>query len=392
MQRLTQSPNDPEFVQNPYDFYDRARASGDLFFWADYGLPMAVSHAAVSALLRDRRLGRQAPPGRATAPPEHLRHFYSVEAHSMLELEPPRHTRLRRLVLRAFTSRNIAALAPTIRALCNDLIDALPAGPVDLLARYAALVPVITIARLLGVPERDADRLLDWSHAMVGMYQAGISRADEDAAEAAALAFADYVKRQIDLRRDALRDDLLSELIRAEQAGDKLTPDELVTTVILLLNAGHEATVHTLGNGIATCLARGVVPNAASAPAVVEEVLRFDPPLHMFRRWVYDDCTLFGHDFRRGDEVGLLLAAAGRDPGIWRDPHRFDPSRNQGPGNLAFGAGLHFCVGAPLARLELEIALEILFARLPGLTLSAPPRYGDIYHFHGLDALWCHPG
>lgn len=385
---LSQSPDDPVFVQDPYPFYQRARSLGDLVHWTEYDMPMAVSHRAVSALLRDRRLGRAAPEGMAPPVLDHLTAFYGIESNSMLELEPPRHTRLRKLVLHAFTSRSIARLAPTIRQLSETLADALPRGPVDILKSYCTPLPVLTIARLLGVPADDADTLLAWSHAMVGMYQSGRSRDAENAAEAATRAFTAWLAPQIAARRAAPRDDLLSDLVRAETEGARLTADELTATTILLLNAGHEATVHTLGNAIAACLTHGHRPTAETAPATVEETLRHDPPLHLFTRWVYEDCTLFDRTFARGDRVGLLLAAAGRDAAVFPAPARFDPARSPGP-HLAFGAGLHFCVGAPLARLELEIGLETLFRRHPALALAAPPRYADIYHFHGLDRLIC---
>jgi len=387
---LSQSPTDPAFVQDPYPFYDRARAEGPLFFWQDYGLPCAVSAAAVGAILRDRRFGREPPPGHAPEIPAHLAPFYAVEAHSMLELEPPRHTRLRGLVLRAFTSRRIAALAPEIEALSHALIDALPGdGPFDLLPAFATRLPVIVIARLLGVPEDRAPDLLAWSNAMVGMYQARRTRATEDAAVAATEAFVAFMRAYVEDRRARPADDLITHLIAAEAEGERLTTDELIATCILLLNAGHEATVHTLGNGVKALIEHGAPP-AALAPdaieATVEEILRFDPPLHLFTRWAYDEAEIGGHSFRRGDRVGCLLAAANRDPAVWDAPGAFRPDRPQRP-NLSFGAGLHFCVGAPLARLELRIALPILFARLPGLRIAAPPRYADLYHFHGLGAL-----
>ncbi len=188
MQDLHQSPTDPAFVQNPYPFYDRARATGPFFRWVDYNLTCTPNASAVNAILRDRRFGREAPPECAPVIPDHLRPFYAVEAHSMLELEPPRHTRLRSLVLRAFTSRRIAALGPEITQLSNDLIDALPADEFDLLPTFAQKLPVIIIARLLGVPESMSDDLLRWSNAMVGMYMANRSPAAEDRAIAASCA------------------------------------------------------------------------------------------------------------------------------------------------------------------------------------------------------------
>ncbi len=383
MKSLRQSPTDPAFVQNPYPFYDRARAAGDLFMWEDYGVICTSSHAATMSILKDRRMGREVPPDLAAPIPPHVQPFYDIEAHSMLELEPPRHTRLRGLVLRAFTSRRIAAMQPDIETLCHDLIDKFPDGPFDLLDTYARVVPVIIIARLLGVPENRSNDLLAWSNAMVAMYQANRTRKIEDAAVQATLAFRAFITGYIDEKRQAPTDDLLSELIAAEEGGEHLSTDELITTCILLLNAGHEATVHTMGNGVKTLLEQRITTIDADA---VEEVLRYDPPLHIFSRWAQTDVTLLGHDFKRGDQVNCLLASANRDPAPYPDPAAFMPAR-KGPQMTSFGGGIHFCVGAPLARLELLIALQILWVRCPDLALTETPEYADVYHFHGLERL-----
>jgi cytochrome P450 len=383
MQTLAQSPTEDAFVQDPYPFYTRARAAGPLVHWTDYGMPVATTYEAVNTILRDRRFGRE-----PVTPPEippHLATFYAVEAHSMLELEPPRHTRLRSLVLRAFTSRRIASLAPEIERLAETLVDAFPEGAFDLLDAFCRPLPVTVIARLLGVPDSMAPDLLRWSNAMVMMYQAGRTRGDEDRAVTATTEFVDFMRGYIDARRGDPRDDLISALIAAEEEGTRLSTDEMITTCILLLNAGHEATVHTLGNGVKLALETGARPE--NPERFVEEVLRFDPPLHLFTRHVYEEVDLFGHRLQRGDEVGLLLASAGRDESVYEAAGTFRPDRTDGPANPAFGAGLHFCVGAPLARLEMQIGLRILFKRCPALRLVAPPRYADIYHFHGLEAL-----
>ncbi|MFP4275317.1 MAG: cytochrome P450, partial [Paracoccaceae bacterium] len=231
--------------------------------------------------------------------------------------------------------------------------------------------------------------LLDWSNAMVAMYQARRNRTVEDAAARAAEEFAGFLRGYVEERRARPADDLITHLIAAEEKGEKLSTDELITTCILLLNAGHEATVHSMGNGVKALLEHGAAPGSLAPgklDATVEEILRFDPPLHMFTRYAYEEITLFGHRFSRGDQVALMLGAANRDPAIWPDPDLFDPARPARP-NASFGAGLHFCVGAPLARLELRVALPILFARCPDLRLAAPPRYADLYHFHGLERL-----
>ena len=383
MKSLSQSPTDPDFVQNPYPFYDQARACGDLFHWEDLDRVSAVSHRAVTAILKDRRLGRAVPPERREPTPDHLTAFAMVEDVSMLDMEPPQHTRLRSLVLRAFTSRRIAALEDEIRTLAHHLIDGFPSGPFDLLDAYCQRIPVIVIARMLGVPEEAADDLLRWSHAMVAMYQARRSREIEDAANAAAADFVAFLGAHISARRKAPSDDLLSHLIAAEEAGEKLSTEELIGTVVLLLNAGHEATVHGLGNAVPWLLANG---RPEITDTAVEECLRIDPPLHIFDRWVYEDIDLFGHAFRRGDRINLILGAANRDPDAYPDPQRFDPNRT-GPVNTSFGAGIHFCVGAPLARLEMRVGLSVLMARLPELEIVAPPRFANTYHFHGLERL-----
>ncbi len=390
MKSYSQSPTDDAFVQNPYRFYEHARAgAGQMFYWQEYGLPCALSYAAVWEILRDRRFGREPPAGRAPEKPAHQAGFWAVEDHSLLELEPPRHTRLRGLILRAFTSRRIALLEPEIAQLAHDLIDRIEAAEFDLLATFAQALPVVIIARLLGVPEQRADDLLAWSHDMVGMYQAARSRESEIAAARAAGEFADFMRDYVSYRRARPADDLITHLIGAEADGERLSTSELISTCILLLNAGHEATVHTLGNGILAMLRAGSTC-AMFAPdrleRAVEEMIRYDAPLHMFQRWAYEEVQIGDHVIQPGEKVACLLAAANRDPARWQTPDVFDPNRTIQT-NASFGVGVHFCIGAPLARLELRAALPILFQRMPGLRLVDEPRYAPKYHFHGLETL-----
>jgi cytochrome P450 len=389
MKTVIQSPTDAAFVQDPYPFYAQARAQAGLNYWQDYGMPAAFRRAAVHAILRDRRFGREIPPELARDAPPHLAAFLAVEAHSMLEAEPPRHTRLRKLVMRAFTSREVKAQEAGLISLCHKLIDDFPKAPFDLLEAYCTQVPVITICRLLGVPGEMAPQLLRWSHDMVAIYQAGKTHDTELAAARAAQDFSAFLADYVQQRRSEPRDDLITRLIAAEEEGDRLSTDELIGTCILLLNAGHEATVHALGNGVKTLLQQGWDP-AWLAPGgingLVEEILRFDPPLHMFTRYAYEEAEVMGHSFRRGDQVALLLVSANRDPAAQDDPDLFDPTRPMRT-NTSFGGGLHFCVGAPLARLEMQIALPILFERCPDLKLAADPQFSNSYHFHGLAKL-----
>ncbi len=340
MKHFRQDPRDGNFVQNPYDFYEEVRGE-PLFFWEDYGLVCSVDHAAVNAMLRDRRFGREAPEGFEPERPEHLKPFYDVEEHSILEREPPTHTRLRSLLVRAFTNKRIAALEPEIDALARELVAGFEGDTIDLLPAFCEKIPIIVISRLLGVPEDMADQLLAWSHDMVAMYQVRRDRAVEDAAVKATLEFTAFIRAFIEARRDDPRDDLITSLIAARDEGAKLSTDELVTTCILLLNAGHEATVHGFANGIKTILKSGAAPASYfTTPertlATVDETLRFDPPLHMFTRYAMEDIEAFGHSFKTGDTVGLLLAGANRDPAKFAHADRFDVDRG-GTGHLPSG-------------------------------------------------------
>jgi cytochrome P450 len=384
-------PRDAQFVQNPYPAYHAIRAACPAFKWEQYGHWCFAGYEDVNALLRDRRFGRQilhvATREELGWPdiPEHIRVFAEHEQHSLLELEPPVHTRLRGLVNRAFLSRQIERLRPKLLNLCNGLIDSFESRhEVDLLPAYCTPIPITVICELLGAPVDMAEQFLSWSHDHVAMYMAKRDRAIEDKAVAAVTAFSAYMRDLIRTRRKNLGDDLLSELIRASDGAGKLSEDELVTTAILILNAGHEATVHSLGNAIKALLENNI--RTELSEKYVEESLRFDAPLHMFTRYALEDLQYNGINLKRGEVVGLLLGAANRDPTKFTNPDKFDATRHTNS-HVSFGGGIHFCVGAPLARLEMEVALLVLFERLPKLRLAETPRYRDAYHFRGLERL-----
>ena len=393
--RVRLDPRDPVFVQDPYATYDVIRAACPAFFWEELGFRCLATHEDVSALFRDRRFGREIL-HMATrdelgwpAPQAHTALFDAVDADSMLQREPPVHTRLRTLVNRAFVSRQIDRLRPRIATLAHGLIDGFAdASEVELIEAFATPIPVTLIAELLGVPTSMTPSLLDWSHRMVAMYQLDRSRAIEDAAVAATGDFVAFLKDYVKERRSRPADDLISHLIAVEAEGAKLSEDELIATCILLLNAGHEATVHSIGNGVKAILESGQEPGAvfSDTESAVEELLRYDAPLHLFHRFALEDVDLPSGRIRKGEKIGLMLGAANRDPARFEDPATFRPQRPRAP-HMSFGGGIHFCVGAPLARLELEVALPILFDRLPGLRLAEVPRYSDTYHFHGLERL-----
>jgi unspecific monooxygenase len=393
--RASLDPHEPAFVQDPYEAYAWLHSASPAFFWEEYGFWCFGGYDEVNRLLRDRRLGRQRPEDVAPYPTErgHLSHFDGLEANSLLELEPPAHTRLRTLVNRAFVSRQVERLRPRIEALANELIDRFPAsGAFDLLPTYASPLPITIIADMLGVPVEMGPQLLEWSHRMVTMYVLDPSREDQIAADNASRDFANFLRDHVAERRKTPGDDLISLLIAAQDGDRKLTEDELISSVVLLLNAGHEATVHQTGNAVATILSQGGDPRRFFATpeaneAAVEECLRNEAPLHMFTRYAYEEIE-FGNGVRLkpGERIGLLLGMANRDPRAFVESDRFDPSRADQK-NVSFGAGIHFCIGAPLARLELQVSLKVLFDRLPGLALAEPPRFSDTFHFHGLERL-----
>ena len=389
MQLISQNPTNNDFIQNPYKFYKNFISDDCLYFWQEYNMPAVFDYAGQEILFKDKRFGREKLKDHSNVQERHLNMFNHVETNSMLELEPPKHTRLRGLVLRAFTTRKINTLQTEIALLSHELLDDLKVENVDILKEFATLLPVIVIARLLGVPESMAKDLLGWSNDMVMMYQARRTKELEIKANSSTKEFVSFMEKYIEEKRYDAKDDLISHLIAAEEEGDKLSKDELISTCILLLNAGHEATVHTLGNGIKTIIEYGkeknyLLPEFISA--TVEEILRYDPPLHIFTRYAYEDVHFRNHKFKRGDQVALVIGAAGRDEKIWKSAYSFNPFRSTKK-NLSFGSGIHFCVGAPLARLELVTALPIIFDKFPNIRLLDEPLYSNLYHFHGLREL-----
>ena len=388
--KVAQSPTNDDFVQNPYLFYETCLAKGGKVFWEDYNMVSFFKYNDVSNILKDRRFGRECPEENKQDHRKELAAFYELEDHSMLQLEPPKHTRLRGLVLRAFTSRKVNSMAAEIETLCAQLIQNFSSSQVNILKEYANKIPVIIIARLLGVPEEMSDQLLRWSNDMVMMYQARRTEEHEKRAIKASKEFSAFMRGYVDERRSKPKDDLITHLISAEESGERLTTDELITTCILLLNAGHEATVHSLGNGIKVLLENKNITidwqSEIKINQLTEEILRFDPPLHIFTRYAYDQIDIGDYTLNKGDEVALVLGATGRDKTLWIDPEYFNPNRIIKK-NTAFGGGIHFCVGAALARLEMQIALPVLFTKYPKMELAENPRYADVYHFHGLEKL-----
>ncbi|EWT03575.1 cytochrome P450 [Intrasporangium oryzae NRRL B-24470] len=367
-----------DVVTDPYPHLAEARARGPVVWDEALQRYVTTTHAAANDALRDRRLGRIIVPRSApgAGPEDPWTVFDWLHADSILDSEPPKHTRLRRLVAGAFARGHVARLRPRVVEIAERLLDTLEArldadGSVDVIETFAEPLPVLVICELLGAPTDDWRQLRDWSQAIVAMYELSPSPAAQEAAQRACADFAAYVEALATARASRPGDDLLTSLVEARDGSDRLSPRELVATVVLLLNAGHEASVNGFGNGLASLLAQPDerdrvltrLDDDAAVERLVEEVLRHDSPLQLFERTATADVELHGVTVRRGQKVAVLLGAANRDPEVFAEPDAFRADRDPNP-HLAFGAGLHFCLGAPLARMELQVSLRALLRRV----------------------------
>ena len=391
---------DPAVVADPYPAFATARERTPVGWHEGLGLVIALSHQACDGVLRDRRLGRVFAPREPRADWDT---FNWLHADSILDSEPPKHTRLRRLVAQAFGRGHVERLRPRVAelagALLDECADSLAAtGGFDVLADYAEPLPVLVIAELLGWPAADRHLLRPWSQAIVKMYELDRTPAAEAAARLAAAEFAAYVVELAAARRADPRDDLVTHLVQVRDGSDRLDEHELVATVVLLLNAGHEASVNGFGNGLVSLLdtpdqldlVRRHASDAGLIGLTVEEMLRHDSPLQLFERTATSDVEVLTSSgavrLSAGLKVAALLGAANRDPAVFAEPDRFVADRSPNP-HLAFGSGIHFCLGAPLARLELQASLPLLLQRFPGLALASPPVRRPTFVLRGYQTL-----
>ncbi|NMO38312.1 cytochrome P450 [Streptomyces sp. GMY01] len=392
------APWDPAFVAAPYPAYAELRARGRVLRYEPTDQWLVPRHADVAALLRDRRLGRtyrhrftHEEFGRTPPPPAH-EPFHVLNDHGMLDLEPPDHTRIRRLVSKAFTPRTVERLKPYVHELAGRLVGALvEAGGGDLLADVAEPLPVAVIAEMLGIPEADRPLLRPWSAAICGMYE--LNPSEETAARAvrASVEFSEYLRELIAARREKPGEDLISGLIAAHDEGDRLTEQEMISTAVLLLNAGHEATVNATVNGWWALFRNpdqlaALRADHALVPTAVEELMRYDTPLQLFERWVLDDIEIDGTTIPRGAEIAMLFGSANHDPEVFAAPDRLDLARRDNP-HISFSAGIHYCIGAPLARIELAASMTALLDRAPALALAAEPERKPNFVIRGLKGL-----
>jgi cytochrome P450 len=391
-------PWSASFVADPYPAFEVLRRSAPVFFHKPTNQWVISRYADVDALLRDRRLGRSYLHVATheefghVAEPEFLKPFWDLNRAGMLEVEPPVHTRLRRLVSKAFTARMVEGLRPMIRSLAEELVGGLvDKGGGDLIAEVAEPLPVTVIAEMLGIPPAHRHLLRPWSADYCGMFELNPSPETQRTAVRAAVEFSDYLRDLARARRAEPRDDLISALGRVVDDGDRLTEDELIGTCVLLLNAGHEATVNATGNAWWALfrnpgeLAR-LRDDHSLIPSAVEELLRYETPAPMFERWVLEDIELRGTRIPRGSEVSLQFASANRDPSVFPDPDRMDLARDPNP-HITFGLGVHYCLGAPLARIELAESFGALLRLAPRMEPVAEPAWKPGFVLRGLQAL-----
>jgi cytochrome P450 len=318
--------------------------------------------------------------------------FWHLIRSGILDMEPPDHTRVRKLVSKAFTPRMVEGLRGRIQSIVDGLVDEVAgAGDTDLIRSIAEPLPVAVIAEMLGVPEIDRHLLRPWSAEICLMYELNPSEGYARRAVTACGEFSDYLRNLSRERRKEPKDDLISGLAQVVDEGVRLTEDELIGTCVLLLNAGHEATVNVTGNGWWSLFRNPdqlalLRSDASLVPGAVEELMRYDTPLQMFERWVLEDVEIAGTAVPKGAELGLLFGSANHDPSVFELPDNLDITREPNP-HLSFGAGIHFCLGAPLARLELATSFSTLLRRVPNMELVAEPEWKPGYIIRGLKEL-----
>ena len=391
-------PGDLDFVADPYPAYERLRALAPIVYDEVTDHWLVTRFHDVNALLRDRRLGRtylhrstHEDMGREPPSPT-LDPFWHLITHGILDMEPPDHTRVRRLVSKAFTPRMVVSMREPVQRLTDDLVDQVAgAGELDLLPTIAEPLPVAVIAELLGVPSTDRHLLRPWSADICRMYELHPTEHDAAVAVAASVEFSEYLRALSRQRRAAPTGDLISEMALVVDEDERLTEDELIGTCVLLLNAGHEATVNVTGNGWWALFRNPGALDQLRAhpelvPCAIEELMRWDTPLQLFERWVLEDVEIHGVQVPRGAELGLVFGSANRDPAAFDAPDELHLDREPNA-HLTFGAGIHFCLGAPLARLELQTSFATLLRRLPDLELVEEPRWKPGYIIRGLESL-----
>jgi cytochrome P450 len=389
---------DPDFIADPYPALKDLR-KGDGPVWHEgMQIFLAAKHGDANDVFRNKSLGRIFAP---KTPEFEWEIFNWLHADSILDSEPPKHTRLRSLVAKAFNRQKIEGMRPSVERITHNLLDAIDEKvksgiSFDLIADYAEPLPVKIIADLLGFPESDEHLLRPWSQAIVKMYEVNPTLQYQADAKKAGHEFAEYVRGLAEQRKKTPGQDLISELATVEENGEKLNMQELVATCVLLLNAGHEASVNAFGNGMVAVLERPdqtkllrEKPRELTSTAL-EEFMRFDAPLHLFERTATADTQIGGVEIKQGQKIAALIGSANRDDSIFSSAESMDVTRDPNP-HIGFGAGIHFCLGAPLARLEMSVSLPALWEKYPQMQLSAKPVRRPTFVLRGYENVFISP-
>jgi cytochrome P450 len=386
--------NNPTFVANPYEQLKALREIGKPVWHEGMQLFLAARHSDANDVFRNKSLGRIFTD---KSPEFEWETFNWLHSDSILDSEPPKHTRLRSLVAKAFNRNKIEGMRPAVERITQQLLDAIDekvksGESFDLIADYAEPLPVKIIADLLGFPESEEHLLRPWSQSIVKMYEVNPSEQYQIEAKKAAGEFAEYVRNLAEHRKTNPGQDLITDLAMVEENGEKLNSHELVATCVLLLNAGHEASVNAFGNGMVAALERPDQAellrknSRANTDTALEEFMRFDAPLHLFERTATTDTELGGVKIEKGQKIAALIGSANRDSSVFEKADEMDLTRDPNP-HIGFGAGIHFCLGAPLARLEMSVSLPALWEKYPNMQLSGTPVRRPTFVLRGYESV-----
>ena len=386
--------NNPTFVADPYEQLKELREFGKPVWHEGMQIFLAARHSDANDVFRNKSLGRIFTDKK---PDFEWETFNWLHSDSILDSEPPKHTRLRSLVAKAFNRNKIEGMRPAVERITQQLLDAIDekvksGETFDLIADYAEPLPVKIIADLLGFPESEEHLLRPWSQSIVKMYEVNPSEQYQMEAKKAAAEFAEYVRSLAEHRKKNPGQDLITDLAMVEENGEKLNSHELVATCVLLLNAGHEASVNAFGNGMVAALER---PDQAEllrknsraiTDTALEEFMRFDAPLHLFERTATVDTELGGVKIEKGQKIAALIGSANRDSAVFERADEMDLTRDPNP-HIGFGAGIHFCLGTPLARLEMSVSLPALWEKYPNMRLAGDPVRRPTFVLRGYESV-----
>jgi cytochrome P450 len=386
--------NNPTFVADPYEQLKALREIGKPVWHEGMQIFLAARHSDANDVFRNKSLGRIFTD---KSPEFEWETFNWLHSDSILDSEPPKHTRLRSLVAKAFNRNKIEGMRPAVERITQQLLDTIDekvksGENFDLIADYAEPLPVKIIADLLGFPESEEHLLRPWSQSIVKMYEVNPSEQYQIEAKKAAGEFAEYVRNLAEHRKTNPGQDLITDLAIVEENGEKLNSHELVATCVLLLNAGHEASVNAFGNGMVAALER---PDQAEllrknsraiTETALEEFMRFDAPLHLFERTATIDTELGGVKIEKGQKIAALIGSANRDSAVFERADEMDLTRDPNP-HIGFGAGIHFCLGAPLARLEMSVSLPALWEKYPNMQLAGDPVRRPTFVLRGYESV-----